>query len=513
MSIRAQIALLFTVALLLLLSAAGWILHDYLWRALDQVEAREQNENIRHLAKILQQNIDEQLRATGNWANWNALDDYVVAPGEAFEQSSLDNRRFFDLLLVMDAQHRPLLLLPQGNKAISQPVLSPILNDYLQQTSFQKSHCDFIGLHGEQAAALVCLQPITRSDQSSSQSRGYLLSLHWLGQDWLDRLCDRLGMSVALVGRPLANAQARPVEKMAFAPGAVWVSQQDHAQRTVLSYQVQDFRGRPAFWLEFDQNKSSLQAAISTFKRVGLWVAIGFALALLLVYYLLSRALMRRLTSLKSVVQRARSQHRWQTIVPYAHERNEIGHLARSIHELFGEIGRNVKELESSSFLDELTKVPNRRYLKQQLNTLWPMHMRESLSLALLMVDIDYFKAFNDTQGHQAGDGALRRVAHCLRGALYRESDFVARYGGEEFVVILSNTDLPAALGVAERLRQAVESMQLPHPASKAGPFVSISIGVAAIMPQEGSKLSELLRRADAKLYMAKEAGRNRVLG
>ena len=127
------------------------------------------------------------------------------------------------------------------------------------------------------------------------------------------------------------------------------------------------------------------------------------------------------------------------------------------------------------------------------------------------MVDIDFFKAYNDTYGHQAGDDCLKRVARLLKGYSRRAGDFAARYGGEEFAVVLTGAKAEVAQTIAEDIRQGVQALQIPHESSPAGSVVTVSVGVATVVPGEGSAPRELLRLADEALYDAKRAGRNRV--
>lgn len=169
------------------------------------------------------------------------------------------------------------------------------------------------------------------------------------------------------------------------------------------------------------------------------------------------------------------------------------------------------KELDKLSNFDGLTGIANRRLFDIALQRDWARYRRgETLSLSVLMIDIDCFKAYNDNYGHQAGDECLRQVAQALKSSLQRESDILARYGGEEFGAIL-DSDEQGALCVAERMRSAVESLGISHVRSTGIPFVTISIGLASASTCKAGNMEDLVRAADLALYEAKSQGRNRV--
>nr|WP_147297922.1 sensor domain-containing diguanylate cyclase [Trinickia dinghuensis] len=181
----------------------------------------------------------------------------------------------------------------------------------------------------------------------------------------------------------------------------------------------------------------------------------------------------------------------------------EISHLYRSLH-------RAHESLMETSVRDGLTKTFNRQYFNAQYPELLDMAVNAGRPLSVLMVDIDYFKQFNDNFGHRAGDECLQAVALTLQGGLRRQWDFVARFGGEEFVVVLPNCNTSAAADVAESLRSAVEALNIDAPHSPKG-RVTVSIGTATSGPRGPETSGELLEEADRGLYRAKRAGRNCV--
>jgi diguanylate cyclase (GGDEF)-like protein/PAS domain S-box-containing protein len=169
-------------------------------------------------------------------------------------------------------------------------------------------------------------------------------------------------------------------------------------------------------------------------------------------------------------------------------------------------------ELQGLAYRDGLTGLFNRRHFDRELEHQW-RHLAEANDasfMAVVMIDIDAYKSFNDHYGHQRGDDCLRTIAQAIALSARRPSDIVARYGGEEFALVLKDTDLHGARRVAERIRLAVEGLQVPHLASPAG-VVTVSLGVAAQQPREGRDASGLVAAADRALYVAKRRGRNQI--
>ena len=169
--------------------------------------------------------------------------------------------------------------------------------------------------------------------------------------------------------------------------------------------------------------------------------------------------------------------------------------------------------LRQMGFIDGLTGVANRRCFDERLDTEWRRAARCGSPLALLMLDVDHFKRYNDRYGHPAGDDCLRQIASAIKAALLRPADLVARYGGEEFACILPETDLDGALLVAAGIEQRVRALQIEHACSDAAKVVTISIGVSMCVREPVGNPARLLALADAQLYIAKHTGRGRACG
>lgn len=167
--------------------------------------------------------------------------------------------------------------------------------------------------------------------------------------------------------------------------------------------------------------------------------------------------------------------------------------------------------LRELSIRDGLTGLSNRRHFDEFLDQQWRQLMRSNARIALLFIDIDHFKGYNDRYGHQAGDACLKKIAAVIAKAARRAGDLAARYGGEEFVVVLSQVERSYAQDTAETLRRAVENLAIPRQDSKTASYVTVSIGLAYAKPETALSTSRLLNAADKALYRAKNQGRNRV--
>jgi diguanylate cyclase (GGDEF)-like protein len=170
------------------------------------------------------------------------------------------------------------------------------------------------------------------------------------------------------------------------------------------------------------------------------------------------------------------------------------------------------EKLEALSVTDELTQLHNRRSFMDYTAFIWKQAERLRLPVNALMIDVDYFKKYNDSLGHLEGDKALVAVAQCLKSQLKRETDFAARYGGEEFVCLLTYANQEYTGSFAEKLVQSIESLNIPHPGSECSPFLTVSVGVASVVPNESTSPKDLLDEADKALYAAKQSGRNRAV-
>ena len=171
------------------------------------------------------------------------------------------------------------------------------------------------------------------------------------------------------------------------------------------------------------------------------------------------------------------------------------------------------RRLEEMVLVDCLTGVPNRRHFDLTLDREARRSLRDPAPLSVVLADVDHFKSFNDLYGHEAGDRVLQQVARAMNDVVRRAADFFARYGGEEFVAVLPGTDSAGAVVVAERMREAVAALAIPHEGAAETGLVTMSLGVSTVVPADGLEPKQLIAMADTRLYRAKRGGHNQVVG
>jgi diguanylate cyclase (GGDEF)-like protein len=189
----------------------------------------------------------------------------------------------------------------------------------------------------------------------------------------------------------------------------------------------------------------------------------------------------------------------------------ELRSLLNQRDELIEQLKGHNEEIRLISEQDPLTKLANRRHFSDVMAREWANSLRNATEISIIMIDIDFFKFYNDVYGHPAGDRCIEVVARTLESSIKRQTDLVARYGGEEFIVILPSTDTQSAMLIAKEMCAYVEALQIAHAGSTVGEVVTISVGVATGIAERDSVPDKLIKSADNALYHAKKEGRNQV--
>jgi diguanylate cyclase (GGDEF)-like protein len=255
----------------------------------------------------------------------------------------------------------------------------------------------------------------------------------------------------------------------------------------------------------FTQIAFSVSDTQQQINRIGIIIIIAIVLMFSILIFIQQRIL-RRLKHVNLMVQNKTQGLDYDGIIK---GNDEITDLAEAFNEFAETIEQQQEKLEQMSMTDGLTNIANRRALDLRLQHDIELSVRQKSSVVVLLIDIDYFKLFNDNYGHSAGDECLKLVAHTLSNTLQRDSDFVARYGGEEFVCILPNTNWAGAQEIVKRIFDELYTINIQHKYSEIADRITISMGIAISDPQQVLMPETIIKRADKALYAAKHAGKN----
>jgi diguanylate cyclase (GGDEF)-like protein len=253
------------------------------------------------------------------------------------------------------------------------------------------------------------------------------------------------------------------------------------------------------------------------------FVQTGYYISLGLMVFILTQALLISLRfskayftieSQRTKLERTNAAYQSEIEIRKSAEREVLKHkehLEELVEARTEELQIANERLEELSRVDGLTGIANRRHLDEELAREWRRMLRQEKHLSVIMCDIDHFKLYNDTYGHQQGDACLTQVAKAIKSSINRPADLVSRYGGEEFCIVLPETTQEGAAILAEIVRENVKYLKLEHSSSPVSKLVSLSLGVASMIPDRNSQPSVLLEAADRALYQAKGNGRDRV--
>lgn len=480
--------------------------------------AREQAESISDLRRLLLA-LDAQVAQLDSmldsWANWTALYQHAVRPDPAFvrEEMTPESIQYahFDWLILVSNKGQLLhqVEVPRANGKLhlaERMQAEPKLRDWFNTMQASTARACGIVRIGEQLS-LLCYSPLHASD-GKGEAHGVLIVGRWFQQSALEavRAQTQLDFSIRMVDPLPVAADLKASIESRFGKGDPVVV--EHPDAMAVNFPLVSIRSHQIGELTLHWPRSARMEAAESIQKnqhaLLLLIAVTGSLMILVV----DRLVVRRLVTMRHELASIGTDNRWQGHVS-AQGSDEIADLGRFINSNMDLIRTQMLELHNLSTTDTLTGLPNRRRFDEQLERALAHHERKGTPLALVLIDVDCFKKYNDTYGHPAGDEALRQVATCLRQGARRPGDLPARIGGEEFAVVCEDTDLQGARECAESIRQCLIQANISHSTNTAAAVVTISCGVALV--RMGDTQRTLYSRADAALYLAKEHGRNRV--
>ena len=500
-----------SVLALLTLVALRWDSHQKAIQ-LEEVEARG---DLRRLISTFQARELELSGTLKSWSNWTGLFDYFANRTDKFRDAELSVQAIavasVDFLALLDLSGQLLDVTevpgPNGETPATE-VIQQDAHHYPAYLRLSEAASGCGAIQAQARVALVCLSPILDSE-GGGQSRGYILLGRWVDAQMVRQISEvaDLQFKISTVPTPAMGAQRSAAGEQPFSPEAVQIL--THDNHLELRYPLAGLSGHTIAEIQMtwprqqalvaDRSYAATQALV-----IALIVTCGFLLVLLL-----DLVVVKRLNQLRRELRLIVDSKCWTGDVTVSGQ-DEIAALAGYTRSLVAVVHDQVQELQKLSQTDTLTGLPNRRAFNERLDHLLAAHARQQLPSALILMDVDHFKKYNDTYGHPAGDEVLQKVAHCLRTTLRRELDMPARMGGEEFGVLLPGANADQALATAEVIRTTLQDMAITHPANPPLGVITMSLGVAEVTAADTA--TSLYRRADEALYQAKNSGRNRVV-
>jgi diguanylate cyclase (GGDEF)-like protein len=521
-STRVRVASLLLAVLIVYIGLNMAALGGLVFPAIAGFEREDAIRNSGRVAHAVRRELGFLGEFSQDWAHWDETYDFV----DTFSQSYFDGNLTedvtastpADVIALYGADGRPrhlgvyraleppeaALAMLDGVGIIYREVVLPLLEPGADEHS---QRADLFVWDGR--PLMVSGHAILRSDHSGP-ARGVLLMAALLDDDRLERLADQTLVDFDVTFHPpghVPTSDGATFQTPTGDPGTIHTTTADRLQLGVALPAAGG--GQFEFMTDFER-RMTRQGAIVLILALAI-STLSFVLLVGGLYYrLLARSFLLPLRSMVDVLERIEDHRDLAARLPIEGAA-ELQRLARSFNAMMSEVETQRDEITLLSLTDELTGLPNRRQFEQAWQREWQRALRRSEPLAILLADIDRFKAYNDRYGHLDGDDCLRRVAQAMKGALKRRTDFIARFGGEEFVLILPDTGSAGALTAAQRIRDAVRALQLPQEGADSR-IVTISIGVHAATPDADSRLDDWIAQADTALYDAKAAGRDRVV-
>ena len=514
MSISKKIISIFVLMLLLF-----WVINFFIQKSVvlpsfAEVERQHAKVNIERIEEYIQNQIDQLERINYDWSSWDDTYLFVQTNDQDYIDSNLAADTFInlqtDVALILNTQKE----LVWGN-------LFDFSDEGAEVVSTEESLKNALALFSSLAVEIDTEENSDNQVTSGVvivENRPVVYSIRTI----LDSEGNGPAQGFMVFGKTLTDQILDSVQsqlKLDFQLDVIAVSEQERYVNSQyrFEYLSEDVLKIAKTYFSNGQAVFSLSTQFPRDITLSGLRSVNYALITLFVICLISAAgialvlnmsVLKPLMNLKEWVQDV-AQHEDYALRIEVQSNDEVGVISAELNNMLSIIEQKHEALEQLTLTDTLTGVPNRLALDTKLSREWNALRRDKSHLAVLVIDIDYFKLFNDNYGHQQGDVCIKTVAQTIHESLKRATDMVARFGGEEFVVVLPGLDADAASQVASLIQKSMESKRIEHELSPFNKKLTLSIGVAAVVPSVDSSVDQLIEQADAALYAAKDSGRN----
>lgn len=485
-----------------------------------ELENENALKNLERIKGVIDQEILRVDTVAHDWAAWDDTYDFIRTVHSDYIQTNLMIESFtntnLNLISMFNLAGKEVwggLVIPGSESLVSWsqvpveglPLDHPLLN---RKPNRELENQNVTGVIMEKGVPLLLAARPILTSSNKGPDRGTMVMGSFLDESMKARMEKQLRLEFRLITEPTDVLKYLQKSKVSQHSTLSYLIERHDLDYLRIFGIVNDLRGEPAFVLETTVLREiSIQGRQHI--RYGFWsIMVVGGITLIVMLIILQRTILNPIALLTHhILEIERLKDYSARLAQERHD--EIGTLSMAFDRMLSKIEDQTEKLTTLSMKDGLTGLANRRCFDEFLILEWKQMQREKRPISLILCDVDYFKIYNDTYGHPAGDECLRRLAQAMSAQVRRPADLVARYGGEEFAVILSGVDSEGAHHVAETIRLAVEKLEIPDGSDDQ--FVTISAGHSTIVPQPGVSVEELIQSADKALYNAKSLGRNTV--
>lgn len=516
-----------------------------------KLEAQEARQNLERTIEAVKTEICHLDTLCHDWAAWDDTYKFVLSQHDEYRDSNLSLSSFINnninMKYIYDTEGRLLWGEIYDLESKERLYLKEFPKDMLPKNHPLFSGCSRNMPLAEMAVSgifmtaqypiLISCRPILTSE-NEGPIRGFFIMGRFLNKNFIETLINQTRVKFQIF--PISDNVCEFIKNISnhlTAESPYHIERKDDNFLQIYT-PYPDVNGGPAFLIMTTVPRDVVKSGFRTIHYALLSMMAAGLIVLIVMLLLLERIILKPLMLLTDHVLLIRNTGKFS--VRLSMERNdEIGTLAKEIDNMVAKIEEQTAELEVMNeklrhdivkriqiegdlqkanqelhrlaHLDGLTLIANRRCFDESLKKEWHRLMLENAPLSLIMCDIDFFKLYNDTYGHQFGDDCLRAVASSISRKAKRVCDLAARYGGEEFAVILPNTGLEDAIHVAESIRTGIQHLRIKHEHSPLEPYITLSMGISSLIPTQEFSSEMLIKLADKALYFSKDQGRNRI--
>lgn len=498
----------------LFLAILSSFIYFYLYPSYLELEKELAKKSINQIQSLLSHEENHLHTFALDWALWDQMADYVNHPTSYFEEENFSPKAMdlyeLDMVGVFNLDGQTIAFnqktIDHAQNNVPQIIQNNVLDPKLIFLSKSRGISGIVWINSH--PMFISLQTIYSSTRST-KPQGYLLMGRYLKSTQIAKIQQETGIRFELLNAekslPSYQKETLQTNQLIFLPN-------NNPHVLSIHYIINDVYDNPSLIIHAISEKTIYQKGEKSVKE---FIIVAFSVGL--IFTLFSMMFMHFV--ILNPIKILRDKMEWnidhQSFEPI-HKTNrfkdEFNELITQFNRLIEHVSLQNKSLEQLSLTDPLSTLQNRRALEQYIHTLSGILSRKKISLSIIMIDIDHFKLYNDYYGHPQGDHVIIQIAQAIRDNTNRTTDFIARYGGEEFILVLLDTPQEGAVLIAEQIQQSIKNECIPHQKSLTSKYVTISVGVASLIPTDLSDIYELIGHADEALYEAKSSGRNKII-